>query len=207
MKSKNVIYSFILAGLVITTLSSESVLAIPLVSVEPTSQSVVADGTIPVRIAVSGVADLYAYQFDLTFDPTVLSAVSITEGDFLAPGGSTLFVPGTIDNGAGSIRFTADTLIGSVPGMSGTGTLANVQFQAVAAGTSPLDLANVLLLDSSLGDISATTAGRSVEVTPGAIPEPQTLLLVGFGLLGLAAVRGWGKQPGRMGSHAAHQST
>ena len=201
MKSKNAIRGFILAGLVITALSSESVLAIPLVSVEPTSQSVVTGNTVSVQIVASDVADLYAYQFDLTFDPAVLAAVSITEGDFLATGGTTFFVPGTIDNSTGSISLTADTLIGSVPGVNGSGILAIAEFQAVAARTSPIALTSVLLLDSSSppGEIPATTAGGSVKVTQGVIPEPQTLLLVGFGLLGLAAVRGWGKQPGSPG--------
>jgi len=37
-----------------------------------------------------GVSKLYAAQFDLQFNPTVLSAVSVTEGNFLRSGGVTL---------------------------------------------------------------------------------------------------------------------
>ncbi len=50
-------------------------------------------GTFEVDASATGVSGLYAFQMDLTFDPTVLSAVSVTEGAFPPSGGSTFFLP------------------------------------------------------------------------------------------------------------------
>ena len=50
------------------------------------------------------VFDLAGWQFDIAFDPTVLEAVGVSEGDFLqTDGGSTFFQSGRIDNAAGKI--------------------------------------------------------------------------------------------------------
>jgi general secretion pathway protein D len=141
---------------------------------------------ISLDIDIADVADLYAWQFDLTFNPAVLAAVSITEGAFLVGGGSTFFLEGTIDNTSGSIAATTDTLIGAISGVTGGGTLATVVFQALASGTSPVTLANVILLDSGLADITgSSTIDGTVNVGASAIPEPATWLMLATGLAGL----------------------
>lgn len=158
-------------------------IAIPIVSVQPSTSTIYPGDTFNLSVGISDVTDLFAFQFDIGFDPAILSAVSVTEGPFLPSGGSTFFVPGTIDNIAGSISFNADSLIGAISGVSGDGTLATLSFQALALGTSPVDLSNVILLDSTFSDISFNTANASVNV----VPEPATFILLGSGLLsGLA---------------------
>ena len=89
-----------------------------------------------VDIDITNVTDLYAFQFDLEFAPGVLSAVAVTEGGFLPSGGTTAFVPGTIDNFGGSITSTGDSLIGMIPGVNDSGVLATVDFLAVGVGIS-----------------------------------------------------------------------
>jgi general secretion pathway protein D len=133
--------------------------------------------TVPVSIA--DVSDLFAFQFDLTFDPAILQLQSISEGTFLPLAGSTIFVPGTIDNTAGTATITADTLTGSGPGASGGAELADFMFQAIAPGTSAITLSNVILLDSSLGDIPFTTSDGAVTVGTAVVPEPVGLAWVG----------------------------
>jgi len=128
--------------------------------------------TFTVDVNATGVSDLYAFQMDLTFDPTLLSAVSVTEGPFLPSGGSTFFISGAIDNVGGSVTATADSLIGPTPGVSGNGTLLQFQFTAVAQGTSALDFANTILLDSSLNDITANTTFQNGSISVA--PEPET---------------------------------
>ena len=141
-----------------------------------------------VLVDISSVTDLYAFQFDIGFDPAILSAIDVTEGPFLPSGGTTSFSAGFIDNAAGSISFNADSLIGAIPGVSGNGALAALSFQALALGTSPLGLANVILLDSNFADISFNTGGASSVDVRSAV-EPGTMLLLGFGLVGLAGMR------------------
>ena len=125
---------------------------------------------IPVNI--SSVTDLFDFQFDLSFDPSVVQLLGVSEGPFLSGGvpGSTIFFPGLIDNTAGTVTFVSDTLVGPVPGVGGSGTLASLRFQAVGPGLSPLNLSGVILQDSSLTDIPSTTSNGQVFV-----PEPRAL--------------------------------
>src|ERR1700733_5332824 len=59
------------------------------VSVEPTPVDASQGQTFTVDIDITNVTDLYAYQFDLEFDPSIVSAISVVEGQFLPSGGST----------------------------------------------------------------------------------------------------------------------
>jgi general secretion pathway protein D len=158
--------------------------ALPAVSISPPSTIASIGSTVSLDVAISGVADLYAFQFDVTFDPSVLAATDVSEGPFLPGGGATFFIPGIIDNVGGSVAFTADTLLGPVPGVTGDGILATLTFTAVAAGTSPIALENVILLDSVLGLIEVVTDGGQVTV-----PEAATLLLLGSGIVGATLTR------------------
>lgn len=103
--------------------------------ISPASQTVSVGQTFTLDINVDQIPDLFDYQFSLSFDPAVLAAQNVTEGALFANTGNSFFSPGTIDNTAGTILTTADTLVGKVPGVSGPGTLAIVQFTAIAAGS------------------------------------------------------------------------
>lgn len=164
-------------------------------SIEPAFSTPSLASFFDVSVTISNVTDLYAFQFDITFDPAILSATNIKEGAFLSTGGSTFFIPGSIDNtaGAGTITFTADALTGAVPGVTGSGTLADISFQALASGISSINLFNVILLDSKSTDISFTTQSGSVTVA-SAVPEPSTILLISMGMVALGMVRKKGQE-------------
>jgi hypothetical protein len=118
-------------------------------SIEPAFNAVSVGDNFALDIKVSDVTDLFSFQFDIGFSPSILSATAITEGAFLPSGGFTFFIPGTIDNVLGTISFTADTLLSAPPGVNGSGVLATLSFQALAAGTSAVDLSSIILLDSN----------------------------------------------------------
>lgn len=140
-------------------------------------------------VLVSDVTDLYGFQFDLGFDPTIVRVVEVGEGNFLASGGGTTsFVPGDIDNTLGLVLFAGNTLLGPASGASGDGVLAHLKFQALAEGHSPLVFGNVVLIDAALADIDTTPIGRTIDVA-AAVPEPESALLAGIGLAALAAMR------------------
>jgi len=153
-------------------------------SVIPASGTVNVNDTLLVNIAIADVTDLFAWQFDFAFDPTVLRAESVVEGDFLSSGGVN-FVPGDIGIDAtnaqtGSIAFIANAL-NFDESVTGGGILATIAFTSLAAGTSTLDLLNVFLLDSANREqIAADVNGSLVESTT--VPEPGTLILVATGL-------------------------
>ena len=166
----------------------------------------------------SDVTDLDAFQFDLAFNcsvltsnpigcqpgASVLNALSVTEGSFLPQGGAnpTFFEPGTIDNANGEISMIGDV---GASGVTGSGTLVNITFQALSPGmTSIAILANddLQFYDSNFNPIviddSVTTSPNKetfptnqflstpITVTPEP-PSVQLMLLGGVAaLLGLA---------------------
>lgn len=162
------------------------------VSIQPATVPVNPGQTFSVNVTISNVTDLFAYQFDIGFNPTVLAANSIVEGPLLGTGGATLFIPGTIDNAGGTITSTADSLFGAIKGVSGSGVLATVSFRALAGGTSAINPFNAIFLDSTLSGIVVTSQSGTVNVS-GA-PEPGTALLLGLGaaLFGLVRLRARG---------------
>ncbi len=157
------------------------------ISVQPSTLNVTDGQTFSLDIDIVNITDLYAFQFDIGFDPTILAAVSVTEGSFLPSGGSTIFFPGTIDNVGGTITSNADALVGAISGVSGSGTLASIEFDAIGTGTSAIGLANVFLLDSNLNSITASATNGEVTVS-AATPEPSSLALICFSLLPLAGL-------------------
>ena len=152
-----------------------------------TTGSGVQGTTLGLDVRITGVVDLYAFQFSLNFNPSVLQATAVTEGPFLPTAGGTFFGPGTINNTTGIVSFAFDSLVGTIPGASGSGILAHINFATPAAGTSAITFSNVVLLNSALVDIPFTATGGSVTVS--AVPEPAPFLLLAAGLAGLALRR------------------
>ena len=109
--------------------------------------------------------DLAGWQFDIDFDPVILEAINVTEGDFLKiGGGTTFFQTGTINNASGRITgFTAART--STGGVSGTGTLLQVTFRAKARGETALTLQNVEFGDPTGTLISA--GPHEIRITVG----------------------------------------
>jgi hypothetical protein len=148
--------------------------------IEPPTLTVNQNQTFSLDISVESITDLYAYQFDVSFDPLILSALSIDEGSFLQGGGATFYAPGTIDNGSGTVNLTANTLLGPGPGIDGTGILATLWFKALNPVTTTVSLLNVQLLDSNINEISApiqnsTTVTVQDVPTPPVVPTPSEL--------------------------------
>jgi general secretion pathway protein D len=182
---------FFLAVIVLTALCfvPAPVSAAPILSVSPTSSDLLIGDPFTLDVSVENVTDLYAFQFNITFDPTVLRVDDVLEGAFLSSGGPTLFVP-DINQMLGSLTFTA-SLIGPVSGVSGHGVLATLAFTTIAPGTGSVTLADVILLDSSLTDIpdvSLQSGDVTVrERTP--VPEPSSLGLMSLGTALIAVWR------------------
>ena len=62
------------------------------------------DDTFALNISAKDVFDLAGWQFDIAFDPALLEAINVSEGDFLkTDSGTTFFHGGSIDNVTGKI--------------------------------------------------------------------------------------------------------
>ena len=98
--------------------------------------------TFTLDIGAKDVLDLAGWQFDIVFDPNILEAISVSEGDFLKKdGGTTFFQGGRIDNTSGKITGLNAARL-SDRGVTGTGTLLQVRFKAKSGGETELSLKN-----------------------------------------------------------------
>ena len=98
--------------------------------------------TFTLDISAETVIDLAGWQFDIAFDPAALEAVNVSEGDFLKTGGATTFFQGgRINNAAGKITGLNAARL-SASGVTGTGSLLQVNFKAKSGGETKLALQN-----------------------------------------------------------------
>ena len=110
-------------------------------------------------LSVGDVTDLAGWQFNVVFDPAVLEAIEVGEGDFLkSDGGTTFFRKGTIDSQSGKITGLSSAKI-SGDGVNGSGTLLLITFSAKASGEVQLTLDN-LQFGSATG--KAILTGKSM---------------------------------------------
>ncbi len=130
--------------------------------------NVLTGDTFTLNLNAENITDLAGWQADIAFDPNVLEAVEVTEGDFLkSEGGGTFFQAGTIDNAAGKITSLYSARI-SESGVSGTGSLLSVTFMAKAGGETQVALENFEFI--SITDEIIPTVHPNITITVGEYP-------------------------------------
>ena len=106
-------------------------------------------------VRAENVSDMAGWQFDIAFDPAILGALDISEGDFLkTEGGTTFFQSGRIDNAAGKITGLNTARLED-HGASGSGTILQVRFKAKSEGATRLALQNFVFGTSTGENIPA----------------------------------------------------
>ena len=124
----------------LTTPGSAGVLAPPLVSAIPNEAKVVIGAAVLVDIVIEGAPVFAAYEFHLSFDPSVLQFESVTHGgEILADGGRTPTCLGPeVAHLQNAIVSYACVSTGGSEGPSGSGLLATITFRAICPGLSDL---------------------------------------------------------------------
>ncbi len=111
--------------------------------------------TFTLDVRAENVVDLAGWQFDISFAPSVLEAIDLSEGDFLkTDGGTTFFQSGSIDSAAGKITGLIAGRI-SEGGVSGSGSVLQVRFKAKTEGETELSLQNFLFASATEESIPA----------------------------------------------------
>ena len=149
------------------------------IRVSPATQTVPAGSNVLVDIVVENAPSFSAYEFHLSFAPTVLEFLSVTAAEtFLESTGRTAdcFGPEPEDLANGIISFACASL-GATPGPDGNGVLATLVFATSCSGSSALAFAQIpadgAFVDAvSLSDALATAipvsaAGGELNVTGG----------------------------------------
>jgi hypothetical protein len=125
---------------------------------------------VPVNVTISDVEDVYGYQFDLSYNQSILEFINITDGGFLDTGGECDFCFSyTSVPSSGLIDDVLSTLVGSSSPSSSSGVLAKIVFRtrdsAHVPPTSSLRLLNVQLSDVNSTPLDNTAHDSTITVT------------------------------------------
>ena len=136
--------------------------------------------TFTAHLKTANVTDLAGWQTDITFDPTVLKAKAVNEGDFLKQADEdTHFEKGTIQNKRGKITGLSAVKV-SQGGATGQGTLLSIQFTALASGETRVTLRNFRAGSSTGKPIDSPSIEMFIVVegqpaAPVLVPEDTTV--------------------------------
>lgn len=139
-----------------------------------------------VSVIVADVVDLARFEMNVTFNPEVLRATQVDEGDFLSSRGITLDEGEFLssrgitywrrpdrDNREGRITeiMCSRRQFGGVRGgVSGGGTLFTITFAADEMGESDIVVENLKLFDSQWNRIAANVVSISISILVAAFP-------------------------------------
>ncbi|MBD3360648.1 hypothetical protein GF366_02485 [Candidatus Peregrinibacteria bacterium] len=156
----------------------------PSVSFSPADVSATPGEQVTVSVDVDSTTDLYAYGFEINYDPSVLNYVSAVEGDFLKVDGvSTAFNSALEDGNEGTLIVGNARLLNPPAGVDGSGTLFDITFDIVGSdgSNSGLMFGGSSFLSDSIGDIPASYDNGNVSVTSGTTVSEVTNLQVSQG--------------------------
>ena len=115
---------------------------------------------------------LAGMQFNLSYNPSIVTAVSVVEGNLLSQDGAgTYFNAGQINNVAGTITGVFGAIISPGETVATAGTFAVITMMAGSTGGScPLTLSNVIVGDIGGNSIPVTAVNNSITIV-GSTPE------------------------------------
>jgi hypothetical protein len=122
--------------------------------------------TVTIPIVVDDVTNLGAFEFQVSFDATILRAEKAEPGPFLGSSGRQVHClePSIGEN---LVRLVCVTLGATPAGPDGSGVLATLEFKPVGAGTSPLRFERLVFTDPPAKLISTQARDGSIAVVSG----------------------------------------
>jgi general secretion pathway protein D len=119
--------------------------------------------TFNVQLVVNNVNDLYSAPMQINFDPKMLQVTSVSAGDFLSRDGQPVALVHREDPSTGLISFTATRPPGT-GGISGSGVLLTMTFQAKAPGQSSIVVTRPGGQSSTRAPITMSSANATITV-------------------------------------------
>ncbi|HEX4757375.1 MAG TPA: cohesin domain-containing protein, partial [Terracidiphilus sp.] len=121
-----------------------------------------AGSSFQVPIVLNSGTDIASVPIQLQYDPAKLSLVNVAAGDLLNRDGQAVALVHR-DDGPGNLTVVTARPPGAV-GITGTGTVCVLTFQAKAAGTTSLNLNRAGAVDSKQQPIQAQTSQASIVI-------------------------------------------
>jgi peptide/nickel transport system substrate-binding protein len=144
----------------------------PEVSVSPSALALGSGQEFSVDVRLDYAENLLAYEFSLSFDSSVVNAVSVDNSGYLGTDVSGPFIE--VNNASGYVSLAVSK--NGVPGVTGGGVLATVHFTTIAWGTTPLSLFDTVLVDDVGDPIDHGTEDGQVTVGTNLIIESIVVL-------------------------------
>ncbi len=158
---------------------TEYTVSVPGFLISTDTQRIAVGTTFTVHLKAEKLADLAGWQTDITFDPTVLKADKVSEGDFLKQAGGSTHFKVTIPDKQGKITdcFGVRTSEG---GARGQGTLLSIQFTVLAEGWTYVTLRDFKAVSSTTKPIDSPPIEILIVVegqpnAPTLVPEDTTV--------------------------------
>jgi hypothetical protein len=114
----------------------------PKIYVNPRVSSVAPGNSFTIDVVMAGIManeSLYGWEFDMSFNSTILNVTSVGQGLFLKTAGTSYWVPPVITNWKGTVAVS-EAFLPPLPshGAVGSGVLANITFQVLDEGETSL---------------------------------------------------------------------
>jgi general secretion pathway protein D len=119
-------------------------------------------GTFKVAVNLSGGQDIFSVPMQLRYDNSKLALINVDTGDYLGHDGQTIALVHR-DDGVGNVVISASRPPG-VAGVSGSGTVCVLTFQANAAGDAPLQIIRASAKNSAQQAVNIAGSQTAVHV-------------------------------------------
>jgi len=121
-------------------------------SINPLQKEVHINESFLIDMDVSTDAEVFAVELEIRFNPLILEVQSVKEDSFLKKDGTSTFPIIEFNNSEGKITY-ASTRFGTQVGVSGEGTLININFTSIKKGNTFLSINESKLIDANIQEI------------------------------------------------------
>jgi len=135
----------------------------PRLSLMPSVQEAQVNSTFTVRLQVDNVSDLFSTPLRIRYDQQVLRLLDVQRGPFLSGDGAQVTFSDSRDEASGLVIVNMNRIPGS-GGITGSGVLLEMKFQAVARGDATVRLEDATLRDARLEPISAAPPSIAIRI-------------------------------------------